>query len=148
MIHNGNIMAAAAVDREFWCIYASFELTLKCPGMLWGLHCASFVSLWGTFGISLGHLGQSWGALWAAWGCIGASWGCFGDALGLFWASLEEQCPREHPSQADGSQVPRLRTKTSLLEFARRSRRSRPDPVKRSTNYSSDPPFHTRQGSG
>ena len=78
-------MAAAAVDREFWCIYASFELTLKCPGMLWGPHCAPFVSLWGTFGVSLGHLGQSWGALWATWGCIGAFWECLETALGMPW---------------------------------------------------------------
>ena len=118
-------MATAAVDREFWCIYASFDLTLKCPGMLSGPHCAPFVSLWGTFGVSLGHLGQSWGALWVHWGVLGAPCNCFGDALGLFWASLEKKCPPGHPSQADGFQVPRLRTKTDPLEFARRSRRSR-----------------------
>ena len=111
-------MAAAAVDREFWCIYASFELTLKCPGMLWGLHCAPFVSLWGTFGVSLGHLGLHWGVL-------GVPWNCFRDALGQFWDSLEKKCPPGHPSQADGSQVPRLRTKTDPLEFACRSRGSR-----------------------
>ena len=78
-------MAAAAVDREFWCVYASFELTLNCPGMFWGSHCAPFVSLWGTFGVSLVHLGQSWGALWATWGCIGASWECLETALGMPW---------------------------------------------------------------
>ena len=115
-------MAAAAVDGEFWCVYASFELTLKCPGMLWGLHCAPFVSLWGTFGAlwcTLGNLGAHVGPPVAALGRQ-LLW----DALGLFWASLEKKCPLGHPSQADGSQVPRLRTKTSLLEFARRSRRS------------------------
>ena len=122
-------MAAAAVDREFWCIYASFDLTLKCPGMLWGLHCPPFVSLWRTFGVSLGHLGQSWGALWATWGCIGASWGrlgialgmpwdCFWDAFGLPWASSEKNVRGNPPLQADGSQVPRLRTKSDLLEHA------------------------------
>ena len=78
-------MAAAAVDREFGCIYASFELILKCAGMLSGPHCVPFVSLWGTSGVSLGHLGQSWGALWATWGCIEASWERLGIALGMPW---------------------------------------------------------------
>ena len=78
-------MAAAAVDREFGWIYASFELTSKWPGMVLGAHCVPFVSLWGTFGVSLGHLGQSWGTLWDTWGCIGASWGCLGTASGMPW---------------------------------------------------------------
>ena len=78
-------MAAAAVDREFGWICASFELTLKCPGMLSGPHCVPFVSLRGTFGVSSGHLGQSWGALWATWACIGASWERLGIALGMPW---------------------------------------------------------------
>ena len=44
--------------------------------------------------------------------------------MGLLWGSLEpilgfigKKSPQEHPPQADGSQVPRLRTKTDLLEF-------------------------------
>ena len=121
-------MAAAAVDREFGWIYASFALTLKCPGMLSGPDCVPFVSLCGTFGVSLGHLGQSWrallGHLGLHWGILGAAWNCFGDALGLFWASFEKKCLLGHPSQADGSQVPRLRTKIDPLEFASRSSRS------------------------
>ena len=119
-------MAAAAVDREFGCIYSSFGLILKCAGMLPGPHCCVlFVPLWGTSGVSLGHLGQSWGALWDIWHCPPSSWERLGIALGLFWASFEKKCPLGHPSQADGSQVPRLRTKIDPLEFARRSRRSR-----------------------
>ena len=78
-------MAAAAVDRGIWSLYAPFELTLKCPSMLWGPHLAPFVSLWGTFADSLVHLGQSWGALCTTWGCIGASWGRLGIALGMPW---------------------------------------------------------------
>ena len=62
--------------------------------MLWGLLCAPFVSLLGTFVASLEHLGQSWGALWATWGCIGASWGYLGDPLGLFGASLGKKVRR------------------------------------------------------
>ena len=80
-----NIVAAATVDREFWCIHASFELTLKGPGMLWGLHCAPCVSLWGTFGVSLGHLGRSWAHFGATWRCIRVPWGCLGTALGMPW---------------------------------------------------------------
>ena len=79
------MMAAAAVDREFGWIYASSELSLKCPGMLSGPHCVPFVSLCGTFGVSLGHLGQSWGPLWATWACIGAFWERLGIALGMPW---------------------------------------------------------------
>ena len=79
--------------------------------MLWGLHCAPFVSLLGTFMASLEYLGQSWGTLWDTWVSIRTA--------------LEILSPPETPPQADGSQVPRLRTKTDPLEFTLRSRRSR-----------------------
>ena len=105
--------------------------------MLWGLHCAPFVSLLGTFMASLEHLGQSWGTLSDTWVSIRI-------ALGILR-------PPETPSQAEGSQVPRLRTKIDPLELGcgfRWSRWSRPLTAKRSTNYGSDPPFHTRRGSG
>ena len=69
--------------------------------MLWGLHCAPFVSLLETFMASLEHLGQSWG-----------------HTLGHLGPALEMLRPPETPSQADGSQVPRLRTKIDPLEFA------------------------------
>ena len=99
-----NIVAAGAVDREFWCIQDSFERTLECQGMLWGPHCAPFVSLLGAFLSSLEHLGQSWGTLWDTWVSIETSSGCLGTALEILR-------PPETPSQAEGSQVPRLRTK-------------------------------------
>ena len=120
-------MAAAAVDREFWCAYASFELTLKCPGMLWGPHCAPFVSLWDAFGVSLGHLCQSWGAPWATWGCIGAFWGCLETALGMPWdysgPYWKKGVCRDHHRKP---MVLKYRecTKTDPLEFACRSRGS------------------------
>ena len=72
--------------------------------MLWGLRCAPFVSLLGTFGTSLGTPG-------AALGVLGVHWGRLGTALEI-WR------PPETPSQAEGSQVPRLRTKIDPLEFA------------------------------
>ena len=72
--------------------------------MLWGPHCAPFVSLLGTFLSSLEHLGQSWGTLWDTWVSIETSSGCLGTALEILR-------PPETPSQAEGSQVPRLRTK-------------------------------------
>ena len=75
--------------------------------MLWGLHGAHLVFL---LGHTLGHLGMHWGVLRVQWGPLRAA--------------LDIWCPRETPSQAEGSQVPRLRTKTSLLELARWSRRS------------------------
>ena len=72
--------------------------------MLWGPHCAPFVSLLGTFVASLEHLGQSWGTLWDTWVSIETSSGRLGTALEILR-------PPETPSQAEGSQVPRLRTK-------------------------------------
>ena len=72
--------------------------------MLWGPHCAAFVSLLGTFVASLEHLGQSWGTLWDTWVSIETSSGRLGTALEILR-------PPETPSQAEGSQVPRLRTK-------------------------------------
>ena len=84
--------------------------------MLWGLHCAPFVSLLGTFMASLEHHGQSWGTLWDTWVSIRTSWGRLGTALEILR-------PLETPSQAEGSQVPRLRTKIDPLEFASRFRR-------------------------
>ena len=74
--------------------------------------------LWAILGRTLGHLGLHWGVLELPWDCVG-------DDFGLIWASSEKKCPPGHPSQADGSQVPRLRTKIDPLEFARRFRRSR-----------------------
>ena len=79
--------------------------------MLWGLHCAPFVSLLGTSVGSMGHLGQSWGTLWVTWVFIGTSQGRLGTALEILR-------PPETSSQAEGSQVPRLRTKIDPLEFA------------------------------
>ena len=90
--------------------------------MLWGPHCAPFVSLLGTFVASLEHLGQSWGTLWDTWVSIETSSGCLGTALEILR-------PPETPSQAEGSQVPRLRTKIDPLELASglcRSRRNGP----------------------
>ena len=87
--------------------------------------CLSLGNLWRLFGAPWAVLGRTLGHLGLHWGVLGVPWNCFGDALGLFWASLKKKRPPGHPSQADGSQVPRLRTKTDPLEFACRSRRSR-----------------------
>ena len=149
-----NIMAAAAVDREFWCIYASFELTLKCPGMLWGLHCAPFVPLWGTFGVSLGHLGQSWGALWATWAALGRPggalellWGCLGTILGLIGKKVSAGTPIA--SRWLSSTAPAHKNRPAGICPAVPGVPGVPAVTgKRSTNYSSGPPFHTRRGSG
>ena len=73
-----NIVAAAAVDREFGCIEVFLELNSKCPGMLWGLNCHSLASLWKTFGVSLGTLAN----LGVHFGPSGATLGRLGTALG------------------------------------------------------------------
>ena len=58
-----------------------------------GDRIALLVSLW-----------QCWGTLWDTWVSIETSSGRLGTALGILR-------PPETPSQAEGSQVPRLRTK-------------------------------------
>ena len=102
--------------------------------MLWGLHCAPFVSLLGTFVASLEHLGQSWGTLWDTWVSIETSSGCLGTALEILR-------PPETPSQAEGSQVPRLRTKF-VMPFWKRNSIRRIHGIRRNgvIGRSSDPP--------
>ena len=79
-----------------------------------------------SHGGTLANLGTHFGHLRLHLGVLEKPWGCFGDDFGLFWASSEKKRPWEPPPQADGSQVPRLGTKTSLLEFDRGSRRNGP----------------------
>ena len=137
-------MAAAAVDREFWFIYVSFELTLKCPGMLSGPHCVPFVSLCGTFGVSLGHLGQSWGT----WACIGASWERLGIALGMPW---DFSGPHSRKMSAGTPIASRWLSSTAPAHKNRPAGicpAVPPVPAKRSTNCRPGPTFHTRRGSG
>ena len=47
--------------------------------MLWGLHCASFVSLLETFVAYLEHLGHTLGHLGLHWDVLGASRDSIGD---------------------------------------------------------------------
>ena len=138
------IAAAAAVDREFWCIRASFELTFKCPGMLWGLHCAPCISLWG----SLWRLvGSPWAVLGRTLGHLGL---CHGGALELLWVCLRIILG------PIGKKVSALIT-SRWLPSSLPAHKNRPagiclpvSPVmpERSTNYGSGPTFHTRRGSG
>ena len=83
--------------------------------------CVSLENLWRLFGAPWAVLGRTLRHLGLPLGVLGVPLNCFGDALGSFCASLRKKCPPGHPSQADGSQVPRLRTKTDLLELARRN---------------------------
>ena len=89
--------------------------------MLLGPHCIPFgeflVSLWGT----LGSLGTHFGPPGAALGRPGSTLELLWDNSGPHW---EKKCHAGHPLRAEASQVPCLRAKTSLLEFARRSWRS------------------------
>ena len=115
-----------------FCVY-------RVPGRPLGPALRSFCFSLGSLGLSLGRLGAPLGRLGAHFGAPGTALGCLGDALGPLRDTLGSTLACQGiilghfgtlvsagtPSQADGSQVPRLRTKTSLLEFARRSRRSR-----------------------
>ena len=143
-------MAAAAVDREFWCVqHASFELTLKCPGMLWGAHCAH-LSLFGEplaplkkrLWCTLGNLGAHFGPPGAALGRPGCAlkllWECLGTILALIGEKVSAGTPIA--SRWLSSTAPAHKNKPTGI--------CPPVPVKRSTNYSSGPTFHTRQGSG
>ena len=120
-------------------VYIGFLRTrFEVPGRPLGLHCVPFVSLWGAlgslwdalgrhwdaFGHTLGHLGLHWGVLGMPWDHFGTPWARCWHVWGSFWDILELWCPQEPPSQADGSQVPRLRTKTDPLELASWSSRS------------------------
>ena len=98
--------------------FGSLWEALGSPGDALGRH-------WDALGHTLGHLGLHWGFLGMPWDHFGTPWARCWHVWGSFWDILVLWCPQEPPSQADGSQVPRLRTKTSLLEFARRSNRSR-----------------------
>ena len=77
-------------------------------------------SLWGTSGSVEAHFGPPGASLGHPGRALELLWGC----LGIILCLIEKKCPPGHPSQADGSQVPRLRTKIDQLELACRSRRS------------------------
>ena len=118
-------MAAAAVDRVYRCLLNSICTAQACFGdcvaLPWSLFGGPLASHWGT----LANLGTHFGHLRLHWGVLQLPWGCFGDDFGLFWASSEKELSVGTPPQADGSQVPRLRTKIDSLELADGSRRSR-----------------------
>ena len=94
-------------------------LPLVIPWGLFGSLGPPFRSLWVSLDALWLRFGRLWGARGIPWGALGRPWDPLGD-LGVFGSLWEP------PPQADGSQVPRLRTKTSLLELARRSRRNGP----------------------
>ena len=88
-------------------LIGSFGVSRTPLNALWSAKACSgdrIALLLGTFVASLEHLGQSWGTLWDTWVSIETSSGCLGTALEILR-------PPETPSQAEGSQVPRLRTK-------------------------------------
>ena len=138
-----------------FCVY-------RVPRRPLGPALRSFCFALGSLGLSLGRLRAPLGCLGAHFGAPGTALECLGDALGALWDTmgsmleclgiilgrighLDQWCPWEPPSQADGSQVTRLRTKTSLLEFTY----GFPGlPAEWSTNYNSGPTFHMRRGSG
>ena len=110
---------------SFGTLWGALGLLLSLLGAPFGLLWNALGRHWDALGHTLGHLGLHWGVLGMPWDHFGTPWARCWDASGSFWAILDIWCPQEPPPQADGSQVPRLRTKTSLLEFARRSYGSR-----------------------
>ena len=51
---------------------------IECQGVLWGLHCVPFVSLWGALGSLWDALGRHWDALGHTSGHLGLHWGVLG----------------------------------------------------------------------
>ena len=88
-----NIVAAGAVDREFLCIYASFELALKCQGVL----CCSLGLSLGRLGAPLGCLGPHFGPPGNALGCLGEPWARCWHVWGSFWNSGVRRNPHRKP---------------------------------------------------
>ena len=80
---------------------------IECQGVLWGLHCVPFVSLWvalgslwdalgrhwDALGHTLGHLGLHWGVLGMPWDHFGMS----GDHFGTYWNSGVRRNPHRKP---------------------------------------------------
>ena len=141
-----NITAAWAVDREFFYI-------------LWGAW-APFGSLWGALGLPLDPFGRPWpplghhlGPFWVLWLPLAVIWVLFGSiwpSLGLPLAFLGlpgcSGFTLEFILRANVAQVLRLRTKSSLPEFARGSCGSRGIPGSGVSKCCSEPPFYTRRG--
>ena len=137
-----NITAAWAVDREFfyifwvaWAPFASLWLPSGCPWAPLGCPRAALGSPWASLGCPWAHLGCPWAPSECPWLPLGCAWASFGRP----WVSLEIP---GGPPQKKVAQVPRLRTRSSLREFARRSRWSRGNGVMKCC---SDPPS-TRAG--
>ena len=154
-----NITAAWAVDREFVYIVLwrplgrlwSLWLALGCPWAPFGHPLGSLWLSWATFSLPLGVLGLPlapfWPPLGRPWdplGCLGAPVGSPGRPWGLWLALGTPTASRWLSSTAPAHKnkppgicppVPPVPPVPGV-------------PAKRSTNYSSGIPFHTRRGSG
>ena len=140
-----NIKAAWAVDRKFFYI-------------LW-VAWTRVGSLWGALGLPLDPFGRPWpplghhlGPFWVLWLPLAVIWVLFGSiwpSLGLPLAFLGlpgcSGFTLGFILRANVAQVPRLRTKSSLGEFASWSRGSRGSRLNGVMKCCSDPPS-TRAG--
>ena len=79
----------------------------------------------GSFGVPLGSFGMPLGSFGVPLGSFGVPLGSLGVPLGLFWGPLGDLGVPGAPAQKNVAQVPRLRTRSSLGEFARGIRLSR-----------------------
>ena len=112
-----------------------------CPWAPLGCPRAALGSPWASLGCPWAHLGCPWAPSECPWLPLACAWASFGRP----WVSLETP---GRPPQKKVAQVPRLRTRSSLREFARwsrRSRRSRWSPGNGVMKCCSDPPS-TRAG--
>ena len=113
-------------------------------GLPWG----GLGLLWDPLGPPMASLGCPWahlGCPWAPSECLWLPLGCAWASFGRLWVSLDIP---GGPPQKKVAQVPRLRTRSSLGEFAQRSRgscRSRGSPGNGVMKCCSDPPS-TRAG--
>ena len=131
-------MAAAAVDGEFGCIYASFELNLKCPGMLSGPHCVPFVGTLGSLGAHFGPPGAASGRPGSA---LELLWGCLGTILGLIGKKmLKVSAGSPIASRWLSTTAPAHKNRPAGIHV--RIPRVPKVPAKWFANYSSGPSFH------
>jgi hypothetical protein len=108
---------------SFLIYFELLGLPLPPFGSLWGASALP----WGALGLLWDPLGPPWdalGILWGTLGSLGMALGSLGVPLGVFWATLGDLGVPGAPPQKNEARAPRLRTRSNLGEFARRSRRS------------------------
>ena len=110
-------------------------------GLLWGALELLLGCPWAPFGFLWGALGLLWGALGLLLRC---PWAPFGVPLGSLWPASGSPVPGEVAS----SQVPRIAIRSAFFELIPRIPGIRGIRGSGVIQCCSEPPFHTRRGSG